>query len=293
MKIIDILLSKENSLSFEFFPPKSKEKEDLLFKTIKKLSKYSPDFASITYSPTGLSKEKSIMWSKALKQNFNIEPMMHITCISSTKDDVSRILKELHDEQIKNILALRGDIIDDKSFLKNSDFLHALDLIKYIKSLDDFCIGCAGYPEGHIECISIEKDIDYLSKKIDAGAQFIITQLFFDNTYFYNFVDLIVKKGINVPVICGIMPITSFNQIIKFTNICGATIPEQLLKKLYNKSDDYVFNTGIEYTYNQCIDLINNGFKRLHFYTLNNSKSVELILQKLYSVNHCTEDTKQ
>jgi methylenetetrahydrofolate reductase (NADPH) len=284
MKIIDILISKESTLSFEFFPPKNKEKEDLLFKTIKKLAKYSPDFASITYSPTGLSKEKSIMWSKSLKQNFNIEPMMHMTCITSSKGEVASIIKQLQHEQIKNILALRGDILDEKTFLKNSDFTHAIDLIKYIKSLDDVCIGCAGYPEGHIECKKIEEDIDYLSKKIDAGAQFIITQLFFDNIHFYNFINLIIKKGINVPVICGIMPITSLSQITKFTNICGATIPKELVKKLYNKSDKDVFDIGIEYTIKQCIELINNGFKKLHFYTLNNSKSVELILSKLFSM---------
>jgi len=286
MKIIDILKLKDRSLSFEFFPPKNKEKEMLLFKTIEKLSKYSPDFASITYSPTGLSKEKSIMWSKALKYKFNIEPMMHITCISSTKDEVSKILQQLKNDSIENVLALRGDILDNETFLRNSAFSHAIDLIKYIKSLDDFCIGCAGYPEGHIECKNLEKDVDYLSKKIDAGAQFIITQLFFNNTHFYNFMNLITKKGIKVPVISGIMPITSFNQILKFTNICGATIPEKLIEKLQNKSDDYVFNVGTEYTYNQCIDLIEKGFKRLHFYTLNNSKAVEIILQKLLSTKH-------
>jgi methylenetetrahydrofolate reductase (NADPH) len=284
MKIIDILTSKESTLSFEFFPPKNKEKEDLLFKTIGKLAKYSPDFASITYSPTGLSKEKSIMWSKSLKQNFNIEPMMHITCISSTKEDVINITQQLQHFQIKNILALRGDILDKNVQLKNPDFSHAVDLIKFIRSLNDFCIGCAGYPEGHIECKSIEKDIDYLYKKIEAGAQFIITQLFFDNSHFYNFMNLIFKKGIKVPVICGIMPITSLNQIIKFTKICGATIPKELEKKLHNKSDKYVFDIGIEYTIKQCIDLINNGFKRLHFYTLNNSKSVELILSNIYTI---------
>lgn len=286
MKIIDILKLKDRSLSFEFFPPKNKEKEMLLFKTIEKLSKYSPDFASITYSPTGLSKEKSIMWSKSLKYKFNIEPMMHITCISSTKDEVSKILQQLKNENIENVLALRGDILDNESFLRNSAFSHAIDLIKYIKSLDDFCIGCAGYPEGHIECKNLEKDVDYLSKKIDAGSQFIITQLFFNNTHFYNFMNLITRKGIKVPVISGIMPITSFNQILKFTNICGATIPEKLIEKLQNKSDDYVFNVGTEYTYNQCIDLIENGFKRLHFYTLNNSKAVEIILQKLLSTKY-------
>ena len=281
MKIIDILKPKESSLSFEFFPPKNKNKEDLLFETIQNLTKYKPDFASITYSPTGLSKEKSIMWCKALKYRFNIEPMMHITCISSTKEEISKILEQLHSDSIKNILALRGDILDDKLFIKDSVFPHAIDLIQYIKSLNDFCIGCAGYPEGHIECKNISVDIDYLCKKIDAGAEFIITQLFFDNVHFYNFIDLIVKKGITVPVICGIMPITSINQIIKFTNICGATIPKELMKKLDNKSNEDVFNIGIEYTYNQCVDLFKNGFKRLHFYTLNNSKAVEQILQRL------------
>jgi methylenetetrahydrofolate reductase (NADPH) len=162
MKIVDILKLKDGSLSFEFFPPKNKEKEELLFKTIEKLYKIGRDFASITYSPTGLSKEKSIMWSKALKYKFNIEPMMHITCISSTKDEVSKILQQLKNENIENVLALRSDILDNESFLRNSVFSHAIDLIEYIKSLNDFCIGCAGYPEGHIECKNIEKDIDYL-----------------------------------------------------------------------------------------------------------------------------------
>ena len=226
------------------------------------------------------------MWCKTLKHKFNIEPMMHVTCISSTKEEISKVLEQLHVENIQNILALRGDILDDKLLAKDSVFPHAIDLIQHIKRLNDFCIGCAGYPEGHIESKNIKIDIDYLHKKIEAGAQFIITQLFFYNAHFYDFIDLIVKKGITVPVICGIMPITSFKQIVKFTNICGATIPDNLIKKLDNKSDEYVFKVGIEYTFNQCIDLVNNGFKRLHFYTLNNSKAVEIILQKLLTTTH-------
>jgi methylenetetrahydrofolate reductase (NADPH) len=284
MHIIDILKYKTTSLSFEFFPPKTKEKENVLFETIKNLTKFKPNFASVTYSPSGISKINTISWTKTIKHFFNIESMMHITCIASTKENVDSILSDLENLGIDNVLALRGDIPADinKEQLP-LNFKYAKDLIKYIKKYRKFCIGCAGYPEGHIESKDLVQGIEHLREKIDAGANFIITQLFFENKNFYNYYNLIQKKGIEAPVITGIMPITSINQILKFTEMCGATIPSELLKTMEGKSDKDIFNIGVDFSIKQVIDLVNNGFTKFHFYTLNNSKAVEMILNSVSS----------
>ncbi|MDY6820330.1 MAG: methylenetetrahydrofolate reductase [NAD(P)H] [Deferribacterota bacterium] len=281
IKIIDKLNSKDASLSFEYFPPKEIEKEDMLFNTISTLSRYNPDFSSVTYSPKNLNLDKTLKWTIMLKQKFHIESMMHLTAFTISKEDVIEVTKKLKASKIENILALRGDNPDNLTIKKNS-FKYALSLIEFIKKIDNtFCIGCAGYPEGHIEAENFDKDLYYLNKKIEAGASFIITQLFFINDYFYRFIDKLNKKGINAPVICGIMPITNLKQIIKFTKICGVTIPKELLEKLEDKSSEEVIKIGAEYTINQCLDLIDNGFKKFHFYTLNKTNAVETILNSL------------
>ena len=282
MKIKNILNGKDLVISFEFFPPKKEEMDNVLFETILKLKKFKPDFVSITYGAGGSTHEKTVDWAKRIINIYNLEVMMHLTCISSTKDNLKSVLKELEDLSIENILALRGDVPENNDGdACAGEFLFAVDLVSFIKEYSDFSVGVAGYPEGHNECSSIEEDILHLKKKVDKGADFIITQLFFDNNAFYDYQNLLEKYKINVPVLAGIMPITKYSQIIKFSEMCGVKIPEKIINKIEGKKEEEVFKIGTEYAITQCIDLIDNNVKGLHFYTLNRSNATEKILEAL------------
>lgn len=280
LKISRILSKKDFVISFEFFPPKKVENEKVLFNTIEVLKGYNPDFVSVTYGAGGSTKDKTIDWTIKIKEQYNLNVMMHLTCVTSSKDDVDEILSILEKHNIDNILALRGDIPKDQENIK-SDFKYAYQLVEYIKNKNFFSIGVAGYPEGHIESESLEKDIEYLKMKVDTGADFIITQLFFDNKYFFDFLDRAEKIGINVPILPGIMPVINLNQVKRFTEMCGATVPDSLIKKLENKSEEDMFKIGIEYAINQCKELIEANVKGLHFYTLNKYNATTNILEGL------------
>ena len=282
MKIKNILNGKDLVISFEFFPPKKEEMDNVLFDTILKLKKFKPDFVSITCGAGGSTHEKTVDWAKRIINIYNLEVMMHLTCISSTKDNLKSVLKKLEDLSIENILALRGDVPENNDGdACAGGFLFAVDLVSFIKGYSDFSVGVAGYPEGHNECSSIEEDILHLKKKVDKGADFIITQLFFDNNTFYDYQNLLEKYKINVPVLAGIMPITKYSQIIKFSKMCGVKIPEKIINKIEGKKEEEVFKIGTEYAITQCIDLIDNNVKGLHFYTLNRSNATEKILEAL------------
>lgn len=280
MKISDILKSKDFLISFEFFPPKKEENEHILFETISRLKPYNPDFVSITYGAGGSTREKTAYWTKHIKKDFELNVMMHLTCVTATFDDINEHLKMLKENGIENILALRGDPPKDFPEAEiRKDFKYAYELVRFIKSKNDFSIGVAGYPEGHLESSDLSKDIEFLKMKVDSGADFIVTQLFFDNKYFYDFVDRALKYNINIPIIPGIMPITNINQVIRFTQMCGATVPESLVQSMADKSDEYMFNLGVEYCIAQCKDLKNNGCNGLHFYTLNKSEATRMVLE--------------
>jgi methylenetetrahydrofolate reductase (NADPH) len=282
MKISEILNKKEFIVSFEFFPPKKEENEHILFETIEKLKPFNPDFVSITYGAGGSTRDKTAYWTKLIKKDFDINVMMHLTCIAATKSDIDANLSMLEQEGIENILALRGDPPRDFPEDKiKKEFRYAYELVSFIKNRGDFSVGVAGYPEGHIESENLEKDIEHLKQKVDCGADFVVTQLFFDNTYFYDFLDRAAKYNINVPIIPGIMPITNINQVIKFTEMCGATVPETLIKEMIDKSEEDMFKIGVEYAIKQCIDLKKNGVRGLHFYTLNKSEATKLVLEGL------------
>ncbi len=280
MKISEILKRKERTLSFEFFPPKKVENEQMLFDTIEVLRKYDPDFVSITYGAGGSTKDKTLEWTLRVEKQYGLNPMMHLTCITATRSFVDEIANILKANGVDNILALRGDIPEgfDRSKM---EFEYAYQLVKYLKSKWDFSIGVAGYPEGHPESPSLEKDVEYLRMKVDAGGDFIITQLFFDNSKFFDFLNRLDRSKIDVPVITGIMPILSLTQIKRFVEMCGATIPKNLLDKLEGKSKDDVYKIGVEYAINQCQELIENGVKGLHFYTLNKFNATEEIIRQL------------
>ncbi len=280
MKISDLLKQIKRSVSFEFFPPKTPEGEESLFKTIKELEFIKPTFVSVTYGAGGTTRERTIRVVKRIHTQTDLTVMAHQTCIGHTKKEIIDILNQYKDIGVQNILALRGDIPQgqEESFVFPPDGCrYANELVSLIRENfgDWFSIGVAAYPEGHPESPDIDTDIHFFKKKVDAGAEFAITQMFFDNSYFYRFMDKLQKVGVDIPVIPGIMPITNFKQIKKFADMCGATIPSDLIKRLQPVADrpEEVEKIGIEFAVKQCEDLLKNGAKGLHFYTLNKSKA--------------------
>jgi methylenetetrahydrofolate reductase (NADPH) len=285
MKIRDILSQKKTVFSFEFFPPKTEADVPALFQTLSDLKRFHPDFVSVTWGAGGSTHRQTIDIVGQIKKDHGIEPLAHLTCVGVNRDQIQKILQEIHSKDIENILALRGDPpLGQSSFLApENGYSHAVDLVKHIKSFRDFSVGVAGYPEKHPEAKNMAEDIDYLKMKVDAGADFVTTQLFFDNKDYFNFCDSALQKGITIPILPGIMPITNLNQIKKFTTMCGAKIPDQITSALEKLKDDKeaVVKYGIEYATKQCQELLRNGAHGIHFYTLNRSTSVKNIIQNL------------
>lgn len=283
MKISEILKHKR-PISFEFFPPKKEESEKVLFETVKELRKYNPDFVSVTYGAGGSTSEKTLDWTKVMKQDYHYSVMMHLTCIGATDENIDKAIESVDKLNVDNILALRGDFPKDDEVKINKDFMYASDLVKYIRknSGDRFSIGVAGYPEKHPEARSMSADIDALKRKVDEGADFVITQLFFDNFHFYNYIERIRKAGIKIPVVAGIMPIINISQAVRFTDMCGATIPQPLLMKMEGASSDDQFKIGMDFAVKQCGGLWESGVEGLHFYTLNKHGATEAIIQRVF-----------
>ena len=285
MFIRELLKQKHFTLSFEFFPPKREGNLESLFATIKELSDFKPDFISVTYGAGGSTREKSLEIASRVKKEIRMEVLAHLTCVQSTKDDIARILEAFKTENIENILALRGDPpADAEKFIPpEGGFRYASDLVKFIKGMDFFSIGVAGSPEGHIEAPSLEEDIKNLKRKVDAGADFIITQLFFDNSHFYRFRDRTLALGIKIPLLPGIFPILNYKQVERIAGLCGASIPSKLadkIEKVRDKSEE-VEKYGIEYATLQTEDLIRNDVAGIHIYSMNRSGPVQRILKDL------------
>jgi methylenetetrahydrofolate reductase (NADPH) len=275
-------------ISYEVFPPKDAEisnKTDLLLQELKVLAKYNPSFISVTYGAGGSTRDKTLELVLRIKKELNICPLPHFTCVGTDKDEILQYIKEIQNANIKNILALRGDPPKGESkFIKpENGFGYANELVEFIKSNTDISIAVAGYPEGHQECASLEKDIVNLKKKIDSGAEAIITQLFYDNNYFFDFLEKTQKIGINVPIIPGVLVIANVAQIKKMTSMCGCTIPDKLMEKLrqYQDDTDSIKKIGIEYAIAQCRELIANKVPGLHFCTLNKSSATSSVLKEL------------
>ena len=277
MKILDIYKNKF-SISFEIFPPK--DGNGLLLKEIEILKSHNPAFVSLTYGAGGQENKSFELITKI--QNTGLNVMPHFTCITSSKKNIETHLKNIENIGIKNILALRGDIPEDKDLIKH-DFHYANELVRFIKEKTDLSIGVAGYPETHIESPDIKTDIENLKRKVDAGADVIFTQLFFDNDKYYKFVERVNSAGIDIPVIPGIMPVISEKQILKMTNLARITIPEKLQKGIEKFRNDKksMIEFGIEYSTAQCEDLINSKVKGLHFFTLNKAFSSSRILDNI------------
>lgn len=282
MKIIDALNIKR-TVSFEFFPPKKTEAENILFSTIKELAGYKPDFVSVTYGAGGSTQEKTVEWTKYIKTSHNLTTMMHLTSVGADQATIDNITDEIDAFGVQNILALRGDFPDGTEEQSDRTFSHACDLVEYLrrKHGSKYCIGVAGYPEGHPQAKSLEDDVDNLKKKLDAGGDFVITQLFFANAHYFRFMDLLAKQGIKAPVVAGIMPIINIAQVVRFTQMCGATVPQHIIDKMDGKSEKYQFMIGVEYAVEQCRELMDNGVSGLHFYTLNKHGATQAVLDRI------------
>ena len=276
MKLNEIYSTDKTVVSFEVFPPKS-EPENLL-KEIKLLAKHKPAFLSLTYGAGG-NENKSFKLLKNIKDS-GINVMPHFTCITSTKEKISQDIKEFELLGIKNILALRGDIPEDKTFICH-DFCHANDLVKFIKGNTNLSIGVAGYPEGHIESPDLKTDIENLKRKVDAGADAIFTQLFFENAFFFDYVNRVRDAGITIPVIAGIMPVISEKQVNKMISMANISVPKKLKEALKKYQDNALLDFGIEFATEQCIGLIKENVQGLHFYTLNKAYSTNKILDNI------------
>jgi methylenetetrahydrofolate reductase (NADPH) len=277
VKIIDILNKAEPSFSFEFFPPKNYSSILELGINIGQLMKLSPSFISVTYGAGGSTQEASFNLIDYINNKIGLVTMAHYTCVNATREKVGKDLDYLEEINIQNLILLRGDPPKGETKFTNlgGDFHYASDLIEFASNRKGFCIAAAGYPEKHPESISIAEDIKNLKFKADQGADFIVTQLFFDNHLYFDFVQRARNAGIEIPIIPGIMPITNYKQIKRFTEMCGASIPVDLIEKLEPHQDNLAktYEIGVEYSINQCRELLDKGVPGLHFYTLNKSRA--------------------
>ena len=281
---IDALFTPGHAtVSFEFFPPKDEASDTQLMIAIGELKPLRPHFISVTRTGGGTSKTVDL--TERIQNELGFCAMSHLTCAGHTREEMGAFLDDLWDNGIRNVLALRGDPPAGQTMFQATDggFEYASDLTAFARARHDFCIAVAGYPEGHPQCLNLTRDLENLKKKIDAGANFIITQLFFNNDDFYRWRDAARGTGIDVPIVAGIMPILGTAQIKRFVGMCGAKIPQPLLLQLESLEADplAVHAAGVEYAIRQCEDLCANGVDGLHFYTLNRSKATVLIGQAL------------
>ena len=284
MKISSILELDKVSLSLEVFPPKTSDKYESIAETAKKIAALKPDFMSVTYGAGGGTGTYTAGIASEIQNEYGVPVLAHLTCVSSTRSFVREMVERYRSLQIENILALRGDIPAGGRL--SEDYRHAIDLIRDIKELGDFCIGGACYPEGHIECAHKEDDIRYLKEKADAGLDFLTTQLFYDNSVFYNFLYRIREKGIRIPVIAGIMPVTKASQLARSAAMSGTDVPQRFRNIVdhYGDNPAAMKQAGIIYASEQIIDLVANGIRHIHIYTMNNPSVAAAIMDNLRDV---------
>ena len=289
MKIRKIL-NQQRTISFEFFPPREADGVPGVIDVIKDLQRFNPNFVSVTYGAGGGTRAFTEEITMRLKAETDLDVMAHLTCVAQHRADVHGVLQRLQAAGIENVIALRGDRPPDLAGAEPGpdEFPHATDLITHIRDNFDFGIAGACYPEGHTESESLDTDIAYALLKQDLGADFLITQLFYDNAFFYNLLDRAAAAGINIPIIPGVLPILSTPQIRRFTSLCGATIPAELDALLERYADDNraVREIGIEHATRQAEDLWANGVPGIHFYVLNRRYSVSHILEDLNINGH-------
>lgn len=285
MKISQKFSTKDTVFSFEIFPPKPTSPIDTIYNTLEALKDLKPDFISVTFGAGGsISDNRTVELSSLVKNKYGIEALAHLTCVNSRKESINQILQELKENNIENILALRGDI--PETGLTDGDFEYASELIEYLTPNNDFGIAAACYPEGHSESPSLDQDLDALKIKVEAGAEHLVSQLFFDNNFFYEFLDLATQKNINVPIQAGIMPVANKRQIERIVSLCGVAIPTKFLKIMdkYEHDKQALMDAGIAYATEQIIDLISSGVRGIHLYTMNNPYIARKITENISTV---------
>jgi len=288
MAFLQKLLAGTPTLSFELFPPKNPAGWGTLYGTLGEISKLSPDYISVTYGAGGSTRTKTVELVARIQGELGIESMAHLTCVGHSQAEIRDVLAILENNGIKNVLALRGDPPKgDKTFKPHPDgFAHASDLIQFIRGQFQLQIGCAFYPEKHMEAESLESDLKFLKMKQDLGAQFTISQMFFDNEIFYRFRDAAIKLGIFMPMVAGIMPVLDLNQLKRFKELSGCVIPEKLVQKLNAGKPEDAVHRGVEFATEQCDDLLKNGIAGIHLYSLNRSLSSARITENLRKMGH-------
>lgn len=288
MRIRELLTTGRPSFSFEFFPPRDEEGFEQLRDALASLRELRPTFVSVTYGAGGSTRRRTIELVTTLRRDYGLEAMAHVTCVEASRSELLSVLECVAAAGIDNVLALRGDPPDGQGpFQPHPDgFGHASELAAFAKRYFDFCLGGACYPEKHIDAPSAEADLEHLKRKVEAGCEYLITQLFFDNQRYFDFVGRARAAGIGVPIIPGIMPITNVRQIERFTKQCGATIPEPLVSELQRLRDDHhaVLSLGVAQATAQCLELLHRGAPGIHFYTLNKSPATRLILTAIRTV---------
>jgi len=283
MRLPERLKTGGKVYSFEFYPPKTAEDTAKLFNTAVELKALSPDFVSVTNSSSGVTPYRTVALCGVLKAQFGLEIVAHLTCLAHTRQEISEICDGLKKMDITNILALRGDPHNVDAGARRSDYSHAAQLITDLKRAGGFSLGGACYPEKHPEAGTLEADIARLKEKVDAGAEYLITQLFFDNAHYFRFLEKISAAGINVPVLPGLMPLTGYKQMQNFTKMMQVGIPDELRRGIerWEGDKDGLFKFSVDYASRQALDLLKGGAPGLHLYTLNRSRAAMAILQNV------------
>lgn len=286
MKIRELFQTGRRLFSFEFFPPKTEAGAATLARTIHDLADLSPAYVSVTYGAGGTTRDRTVELVSRIQKSDGLCAMAHLTCVGASRNEIGTVIDRLIDGGVENIIALRGDAPPGESFTTHADgFAHASDLVSFIRERHDdrICVAAAGYPEGHPECGDPDADLRNLVTKVKAGVDFIVTQLFFDNRFYFDFVKRARAAGITVPIVPGIMPITNLAQIERMTKMCGASIPAPLFAELDRRRDDPVAvqQLGMAQATAQCVDLLHGGAPGIHFYTLNQSPATRMILTAL------------
>ena len=293
LKIKDIL-KKTRPVSFEFFPPRHAEGIPAVLETLNELKTYCPDYVSVTYGAGGSTRAFTEEITFEAKRTAGVEVMAHLTCVGQTKEEIHGVLERLDAEGVENIIALRGDPPRGTTeFVPvEGGFNHATDLLQHVKANFDFGVAAACYPEGHTESVDLDADLEYVKMKVENGADFLITQLFYDNQYYYDFLERARAFGIDVPIIPGILPVLNSSQVRRFTTLSGSEIPPQLDKLLdkYVDNDDSARDMGVEYATAQVRELWDSGVPGVHFYVLNRNYSVSRILDNLKIPGHHRQD---
>lgn len=285
MHIKELFKEKEVVFSFEIFPPKPTSPIETIYDTLEGLQGLNPDYISITYGAGGsVNNNRTCELSSLVKNKYGIEALAHLTCIGSTKSEINGILENLNENGVENILALRGDVLEGN--LSIGEFNNSQELINHIKGTKEFGIAAACYPEGHIESRDIEREIEILKLKENAGAEYLISQLFFDNNYFYKFLNSVEKSSIEVPIQAGIMPVTNKKQIERIVSLCGANLPSKFIKIInrYEHDKDALRDAGIAYALEQIVDLVSTGVRGIHLYTMNNPYIAKRITNSIGSI---------